>query len=121
MWGDDFGVLSHPYYVEHETLHDDEIDVVLAWHRFALRCRDLFRDGVDTSWYELDDENASVSVTWSGTVSPEPLGGGFCSRATRRRLVVVSVLDLPGRRRLVASRPRSPARAKQLTSPSLSR
>jgi dextranase len=97
LWGDDVGVLSHPYYVEHETLHDDEIDVALAWHRFALRCRDLFRDGVDTSWYELDDENASVSVTWSGTVSPEPLGGAVYARVRRRDdSVVVSVVDLSG-------------------------
>jgi dextranase len=97
IWGDDFGVLSHPYYVEHERLQDDEIDVVLAWHRFSLRCRDLFRVGVDTSWYELDDENASVTVTWSGTVSPEPVGGAVYARVRRDdTTVVVSVIDLSG-------------------------
>ncbi len=97
MWGDDFGVLCHPYYVEHEKLHDDEIDVVLEWHRFALRCRDLFRDGVDTSWYELTDDNASVTVTWSGATSPEPLGGTVYARVRRRDdTVVVSVIDLSG-------------------------
>jgi dextranase len=97
MWGDDFGVLCHPYYVEHEQLRGDEIDVVLQWHRFALRCRDLFRDGLDTSWYELDDENASVVVSWSGVTSPEPLGGTVFARVRRRDdTVVVSVLDLSG-------------------------
>jgi dextranase len=97
MWGDDFGVLCHPYYVEHEQLHDYEIDGVLRWHRFALRCRDLFRDGVDTSWYELSDENASVTVTWNGATSPEPLGGSVYARVRRRDdTVVVSVLDLSG-------------------------
>lgn len=97
MWGDDFGVLCHPYYVEHEKLRDDEIDVVIQWHRFSLRCRDLFRDGVDTSWYELEDENASIGVTWSGTTSPEPLGGTVFARVRRRDdTVVVSVIDLSG-------------------------
>jgi dextranase len=97
MWGDDFGVLCHPYYVEHEQLKGDEIDVVLRWHRFALRCRDLFRDTVDTSWYELDDENASVTVSWSGITTPEPLGGTVFARIRRGdRTVVVSILDLSG-------------------------
>jgi dextranase len=97
IWGDDRGVLCHPYYVEHEKLHDGESDVVLQWHRFALRCRDLFRHGVDTSWYELDDENASVVVSWSGVTSPEPLGGTVFARVRRRESsVVVSILDLSG-------------------------
>jgi hypothetical protein len=97
VWGDDFGVLSHPYYVDHERLRDDEVDIVLEWHRFGLRCRDLFRDGVDTSWYELDDENASVTVTWSGITSPEPIGGAVYARVRRREdTVVVSVMDLSG-------------------------
>jgi dextranase len=97
MWGDDFGVLCHPYYVEHEKLHDDEVEIVLKWHRFALRCRDLFRVGVDTSWYELNDENASVAVTWSGAISPEPLGGTVFARVRRREdTVVVGVMDLSG-------------------------
>jgi dextranase len=97
MWGDDYGVLCHPYYVEHEKLLDAEIDVVLAWHRFSLRCRDLFRDGVDTSWYELADENASVVATWSGATSPEPRGGTVYARVRRsENSVVVSVIDLSG-------------------------
>lgn len=97
MWGDDFGVLCHPYYVEHEELREDEVDVVLRWHRFALRCRDLFRSGVDTSWYELEDENASVAVTWSGATNPEPNGGAVFARVRRREdTVVVGVIDLSG-------------------------
>jgi dextranase len=97
IWGDAFGVLSHPYYVEHETLRDEEADVVLRWHRFALRCRDLFRGGVDTSWYELNDENAAVTVTWSGITTPEPLGGAVFARVRRHDdTIVVSVIDLSG-------------------------
>jgi dextranase len=99
LWGDEYGVLCHPYYVEHETLLDDEIDVSLAWHRFGLRCRDLFKRGVDTSWYELADENASVTVSWEGVTSPEPVGGGLFVRVRRSKdVVVVSLLDLTGSR-----------------------
>jgi hypothetical protein len=48
--------------VNHERLDAEECRLVLGWHRFGLRCRDLFRPGfdanqVDTSWYELSDEN----------------------------------------------------------------
>jgi dextranase len=97
MWGDAYGVLCHPYYVDHEELGSDEVDVVLKWHRFALRCRDLFRQGVDTSWYELDDENASVTVSWSGVTSPEPLGGSVFARVRRHDdTVVIGVIDLSG-------------------------
>ena len=65
IWGDAAGALRHPYYVDHERLTTAEADTALAWHRFALRCRDLFRGGQDTSWYELDDENAAVTVAAS--------------------------------------------------------
>lgn len=97
IWGDDYGVLCHPYYVEHETLRGDEIDQVLQWHRFGLRCRDLFKGVTDTSWYELDDENASLTVSWNGPTSPEPTGGSLFVRVFRSDgLVVVSLLDVSG-------------------------
>jgi dextranase len=97
IWGDDHGVLRHPYYVNHEQLRDEEIDTVLQWHRFNLRCRDLFKIGTDTSWYELDDENAAVVVSWDGVTSPEPLGGSLYARVIRGDdSVVVSLLDLSG-------------------------
>lgn len=97
IWGDDHGVLRHPYYVEHEALRGDEIDQVLEWHRFGLRSRDLFKGVTDTSWYELDDENASVVVSWDGATSPEPVGGALFVRVLRSDdLVVVSLLDLSG-------------------------
>jgi dextranase len=97
VWGDRDGVLSHPYYVNHETLDDTERAHVLEWHRFCLRTRDLFRIATDTSWYELADENASVSVSWTGTVSPEPLGKSLFARVVRGEdLIVVSLLDLTG-------------------------
>jgi dextranase len=97
IWGDDHGVLRHPYYVDHETLDTPECETVLEWHRFGLRCRDLFRDSVDTSWYEISDENASVVVEADVAVSPEPRGGAvFCRVRRSAELVVVGVLDLSG-------------------------
>ena len=97
IWGDDHGVLSQPYYVDHERLDGEEIDAVLEWHRFALRCRDLFKDGTDTSWYELSDENASVRVSWQGPTSPEPVGGSLFARVRRGHdVVTVGLLDLTG-------------------------
>jgi dextranase len=97
IWGDHDGVLCHPYYVNHETLTSAEVETVLEWHRFGLRSRDLFKGGEDTSWYELSDENAAVNVTWSGTVSPEPIGGTLYVRVRNDDdQVVVSLLDLTG-------------------------
>jgi dextranase len=97
MWGDADGVLSHPYYVNHETLDESERALALEWHQFALRTRDLFRAATDTSWYELSDENASVTVSWDGLTSPEPVGGSLFVRIIRGDdLVVVSLLDLSG-------------------------
>ncbi len=100
IWGDRDGVLSHPYYVTHETLDGDERATVLAWHRFSLRCRDLFRAAEDTSWYELSDENASVTVSWAGDTAPEPAGDSLFARVLRdESLIVVSLLDLTGNER----------------------
>ncbi len=97
IWGDDNGVLCHPYYVNHEQLRGQEIATVLEWHRFGLRCRDLFKGRTDTSWYELDDENASVIVLSSTKASPEPVGDALFVRVIRSdEEVVVSVLDLSG-------------------------
>jgi dextranase len=97
LWGDAWGVLSRPYYVDHETLTHDERSTVLRWHRFALRCRDLLRAGEDTTWYELADENAAVTVTSGVPVSAEPAGGHlFCRVRREDNLVVVGLIDLTG-------------------------
>jgi dextranase len=97
IWGDKDGALRHPYYVTHETLSDTERAMALEWHRFALRTRDLFRVALDTSWYELADENASVTVTWDGKSSPEPQAGALFARVFRDAdLIVVSLIDLSG-------------------------
>ncbi len=97
IWGDDHGVLCRPYYVDHERLLAEEVGQVLEWHRFGLRCRDLFKSETDTSWYELADENASVVVSWDGESSPEPEGGSLFARVVRGDdCVVVSLLDLSG-------------------------
>jgi dextranase len=97
IWGDDDGVLCHPYYVDHEQLRKAERATALEWHRFGLRCRDLFKFSTDTSWYELSDENASVKVSWNGVTSPEPIGGALYVRVLRSDdFVVVSLLDLSG-------------------------
>jgi dextranase len=97
QWGDGDAVLRHPYYVDHETLSADERATALEWHRFGLRCRDLWRTGEDTSWYELSDENAAVIVKSSVMTSPEPLGGGlFCRVRRDDQRVVVGLVDLTG-------------------------
>ena len=96
--GDDAGVLCHPYYPDHEVMDDGETSTVLAWHRFALRCRDLFRGGEDTSWSEIGDENGEVCVeTPDVPVSPEPTGGSLFVRVTRTgTTTAVSCVDLSG-------------------------
>jgi len=97
IWGDNAAALRHPYYVDHERLLSEEADTVISWHRFALRCRDLFKTGEDTSWYELDDENAAVTVSAAVPVRPEPDGGAVFARVFRTdRTVVVGLLDLSG-------------------------
>jgi dextranase len=96
-YGDAGGVLRHPYYPDHERLHGDEQRQVLAWNRFALRCRDLFAAGTDTSWCDIGDENSALSVSFDGTVSPEPAGGGLFARVVRGDCAVaVSLIDLTG-------------------------
>ncbi|MGC9221536.1 MAG: glycoside hydrolase family 66 protein [Solirubrobacteraceae bacterium] len=97
IFGDAAGALSHPYYVRHERLAAEEAATVLEWHRFGLRCRDLFRRGNDTSWFELDDENAAVTVAAAVPVRPEPLGGSLFARVVQNsRTLAVSLLDLSG-------------------------
>jgi dextranase len=97
IWGDAAAALRHPYYVDHERLLPAEAETALSWHRFGLRCRDLFRRGRDTSWYELDDENAAVQVTSSVAAKPEPLGGSLFVRVVHAPgSVVVSLMDLSG-------------------------
>jgi dextranase len=97
MYGDAVGVLRQPYYPDHERLRGDEPREVLSWNRFALRCRDLFTDGADTTWCDIGDENSALSVSWAGAVSPEPVGGALFSRVVRRpSAVTVSLIDLTG-------------------------
>ncbi|MDE3130168.1 MAG: hypothetical protein KGL16_03370 [Acidobacteriota bacterium] len=99
MLGDAGGVLRHPYYVDHERLAPDELETVLAWHRFGLRCRDLFKQGADTSWCELDDENAAVTVSAAAPARPEPVAESLFVRVLRSdKTLVVSLLDLTGSR-----------------------
>jgi dextranase len=98
IYGDAGAALRHPYYVDHERLRAAERETVLGWHRFSLRCRDLFTQGEDTSWFELEDENAAVKVSGGGVAaSPEPEGGKLFSRVVHTtNTVVVSVIDLSG-------------------------
>lgn len=107
LYGDLCGALRDPYYPKHARLSAAEAQTVLAWHRFALRCRDLFLDAEDTSWYDIGDENGAVSVEAEPSdepsnggptlVRPEPLGGSIFSRVVRSdEVVAVSVIDLTG-------------------------
>jgi dextranase len=97
LFGDVRGVLCDPYYPKHERLSAAEVETVLTWHRFALRYRDLFLDGEDTSWYDIGDENGAVKLDWDGPVRPEPTGGTVFARVVRTGdCVAVGVVDLTG-------------------------
>jgi len=97
LYGDVYGALCDPYYPKHERLAPAEVAAALEWHRFGLRCRDLFLSGEDTSWYEIGDENGAVAVGWGGPVSPEPVGGAVFARVVRDAgYIAVSVVDLSG-------------------------
>jgi dextranase len=97
IYGDLTAALCDPYYPKHARLSDEEATTVLAWRRFALRCRDLFIEGEDTSWYEVNDENGSVAIGATAPVYPEPVGGGVFGRVVQRDgLLSVSVVDLTG-------------------------
>jgi len=99
MYGDRTAVLCDPYYPKHARLTAEEAGKVIAWRRFALRCRDLFLEGEDTTWYEIGDENGAVSVEATVPVSPEPVGGSLFARVVHGEdLVTVAVLDLSGSR-----------------------
>jgi dextranase len=97
IYGDKTAALCDPYYPKHARLSAQEAATVIAWRRFALRCRDLFLEGEDTSWYEIGDENGSVGVEASAPVRPEPLGGALFARVVHAEgLVSVGVVDLTG-------------------------
>ena len=116
VWGDERGCLRHPYYPDYQLLTADEAHHALRWHRFALRCRDLFRGGTDTTWTDIGDQNGAVSVRWQGTVLPEPAGGAACVRVVRHDgCITVGVLDLTGSPDGSWQQPTGPGRAKEAT------
>ncbi|MGD0983799.1 MAG: glycoside hydrolase family 66 protein [Acidimicrobiales bacterium] len=97
LYGDHIAALCDPYYPKHACLTEHEAGTVLAWRRFALRCRDLFLEGEDTSWYEIDDENGAVAAEAAAPVRPEPVGGALFARVVHaERRVAVGVVDLTG-------------------------
>ncbi len=97
VFGDREGALQDPYYPRYQRLATDEAATVLRWWRFALRCRDLFLEGEDTSWCEIGDENGSVVLVAAASVHPEPLGQAVFARVVRQDgLIAVGVVDLTG-------------------------
>ena len=97
IYGDRTAALCDPYYPKHARLTREEAATVLSWRRFALRCRDLFLEGEDTSWYEIDDENGAVAAQAAVAVRPEPVGGTLFARVVHAdRRVTVGVIDLTG-------------------------
>jgi len=97
LYGDVAAALCDPYYPKHERLSVAEAATVISWRRFALRCRDLFIEGEDTSWYEIGDENGAVAIVWDGSVRPEPIGGALFARVVRSKdCIAVGVVDLTG-------------------------
>ncbi|MCU1489115.1 MAG: hypothetical protein JWM85_520 [Acidimicrobiaceae bacterium] len=117
IFGDKAAALRDAYYPKDERLDEDEAATVVAWRRFALRCRDLFTDGEDTSWYEIGDENGAVAVEADGApVGPEPNGGGVLARVVHAPgRVSVGVLDLTGSAAGRWSEPTSAGRVRQVT------
>ena len=107
LYGDLDAVLCDPYYPKHERLDEAEVATALTWHRFALRVRDLFLAGEDTSWYDVADDNGAVAVRWAGGCArPEPSGEAVFARVVRDRdRVAVSVIDLTGSARGAWSEP----------------
>jgi len=97
IYGDKTAVLCDPYYPKHARLNANEAATVIAWRRFALRCRDLFLDGEDTSWYDIGDENGAVAAEATAPVRPEPVGGALFARVVHAECrVTVGVVDLTG-------------------------
>lgn len=97
LYGDEQAVLCDPYYPQHQRLSAREAATALDWHWFALRCRDLFTDGEDTSWYDISDENGAVAVECEVPCLPEPMGGSVLARVSRTdSWVAISLVDLTG-------------------------
>jgi len=116
IFGDRQAALCDPYYPKHARLDSLEAGTVLEWRRFALRCRDLFLEGEDTSWYEIGDENGSVSVEASEPVRPEPVGGALFARVAHTESgVVIGVVDLTGSENGRWSERTSPGRVRSAT------
>ncbi|HXY45031.1 MAG TPA: glycoside hydrolase family 66 protein, partial [Acidimicrobiales bacterium] len=115
VFGDRDGVLRDPYYPNYETLSRDEAATVLRWRRFALRCRDLFSEGEDTSWNEVGDENGAVVLTGAAPVYPEPLGQALFARVARHDgWVAVGVVDLTGSANGLWSEPTAAGRCRSV-------
>ena len=97
VYGDRAAALCDPYYPKHARLTTAEAATVIAWRRFALRCRDLFLEGEDTSWYEIGDENGAVAVVADAAVSPEPVGGELFARVVHCDDLVAVAVRRPDR------------------------
>ena len=100
IWGDDAGALRHPYYVDHErltTAEAEDRDRLASLRRCAAAI--CSASDSDTSWYELDDENAALTVAAAVPAKPEPVGGALFTRVVRDPgTIVVSLIDLSGSR-----------------------
>ena len=115
LFGDVRAVLCDPYYPKHERLSEAEVATVLAWHRFALRYRDLFLEGEDTSWYDVGDDNGAVRLDWDGPVRPEPLGGTVFAWVVRTDdCIAVGIVDLTGSVNGSWSEPTAPGRCQSV-------
>jgi hypothetical protein len=116
IFGDRHAALCDPYYPKHARLDALEAGTVLEWRRFGLRCRDLFLEGEDTSWYEIGDENGSVSVEAGAPARSEPVGGALFARvAHTESSVVIGIVDLTGSENGSWSERTSPGRVRIAT------
>ena len=116
IFGDRGAALCDPYYPKHARLDALEARTVLDWRRFGLRCRDLFLEGEDTSWYEIGDENGSASVEADAPARPEPVGGALFARVVHTESsVVIGVVDLTGSQNGRWSERTAPGRVRRAT------
>jgi dextranase len=115
LFGDRRAALCDPYYPKHERLSPEEAATVLAWHRFALRHRDLFLEGEDTSWYDIGDDNGAVKLDAEVPARPEAAGGTVFARVVRADdYIAVGVVDLSGSPHGSWSEPTAPGRCRSV-------
>ncbi len=120
LFGERHGALTHPYYPNYATLHDDAVAVLRRFADFAVANGDLlFAPGLDRStrhlWLGVNED----VVVAGAPVFPDPTPGGIWVRVvTCGTRLVVTLVDLRSQedpRWNVAKRPTGTATGLRLT------